>query len=339
MNRKRLKIAVLGCGHWGKYLIKNFSTFGDCEIVLAVDIDLQKLRVIKKLFPKIEITKNISDCLSKNLCDALAISLPVSLHYQMAKEALNGGKHVFCEKPLAQSVSQTQDLLDLAKKKNKVLFTDYTMLYSNEVNYLKKLCRSLKYKFYTFDSRRLSFGLFRQDVDVVYDLAPHDLAILIYLFGKPKEVIAWGKAHVNGNFVDDAHLLAFYPNELVAQIHVSWLFPQKVRDITIVTNKKMIFYDDTRAQDKIEITAKAVSLKALSENYLSFRKNFVYKYQLGKIERPRIPYSEPLRLACQEFLNQVKGKKPDFGVELEVAQVLEALSLSLKRGRLIKLLN
>jgi len=332
MVKKPLKIAVLGCGYWGPNLVRNFSKDKNSEVVMVVDKDYSRLKYIRKLYPKIIVSQNISDCFIKNACDAVVVSLPVSMHYAVVEKALKDNKHVFCEKPLAESVSQTEKLFKLAGERKRVLFVDYTYIYSNEIRYLKKICKKLGDGIYTIDMRRLSFGIFQKDIDVILDLAPHDISILIYLLGEPEKVLTVGHAHINRKIVDDAHLVFVYKRGLLAHIHVSWLFPKKVRDITIVAKNKMIVYDDTKTKDKIEIVKKGVSLQNLPKPpYYATYRDFAYRYRVGKGFIPKIAKTEPLEIACREFLKKVlQDQSNDANLSLKVARILETSKDSLR---------
>src|SRR3990167_2327360 len=332
MAKNSLKIAVVGCGYWGPNLVRNFSKDKNCRVVLVVDRDNSRLKYIKKLYPQVEVSENISDCFVKSTCDAVAVSLPVSMHYAVVEKALKNNKHVFCEKPLAKTVFQTARLFRLAKEKKKVLFVDYTYLYSNEIGYLKKFCKKLAGSIHMIDMRRLSFGIFQKDIDVIFDLASHDVSILVYLLGQPEKVFASGRGHINNKIVDDAHLFLVYKNGLIAHAHVSWLFPKKFRDITIIAKNKMIFYDDTKTKDKIEIVKKGVSLQNLPKPpYYATYRDFAYRYRVGKGFIPKIAKTEPLEIACREFLKKVlQDQSNDANLSLKVARILETSKDSLR---------
>ncbi|KKP93301.1 MAG: Oxidoreductase domain protein [Parcubacteria group bacterium GW2011_GWA1_36_12] len=342
MKNKKIKtpirIAVLGYGRWGPFIVNNLVRNKGFKVVLVVDKDKKRRDSFRRKFPNIKCSGKIKDSFS-NSCDAVAVSLPVKLHFKVVCDALNVGKHVFCEKPLVRTFKEAEILVDLAHKNKKVLFTDYTLIYSREAKYFKKVLNSKKEKVQIVDIRRLSYGIFRKDVDVIYDLAPHDTALLLYWFGLPKKVFAVGKTHINKKILDDVFLVIVYEDGLIAQIHVSWLYPKKIRDIIIVTNNKMLTYDDLKTINKIEIIKKTEGLGGtLKPGFPSTLNNSIYKYTNNKIYRPNIPRNEPLSEACSQFLSRIiKGRYADGEMDLAVSKILEAYEESLRKKSFINI--
>ena len=342
MKNKKIKtpirIAVLGYGLWGPYIVNNLVRNNGFKVVLVVDKDKKRRDSFRRKFPNIKCLANIKDSFFWP-CDAVAVSLPVKLHFKVVWDALNAGKHVFCEKPLVKTLKEAEILVDLAHKNKKVLFTDYTLIYSSEAKYFKKVLNSKREKVQIVDIRRLSYGIFRKDVDVIYDLAPHDAALLFYWFGLPKKVIAVGKAHMNKKILDDAFLIIVYENDLIAQIHVSWLYPKKIRDITIITNNKMLTYDDLKTINKIEIIKKTEGLGGtLKPGFPSMLNSSIYKYTKNKIYSPNISRNKPLSEACSQFLSRIiRGRYADGGMDLAVSKVLEAYEESLRKKSFVNI--
>ena len=248
-------IAFIGFGYWGPNLVRNFSAFDDACVKSVVDMNEARLALAKKLYPSIETYKDYSEVLKDPSIDAVVIALPVSLHYPLAKAALERGKHVLIEKPMTDSSQQALELIELAGKAGKVLMVDHTFLYTGAVQKIKALAEhgelgDIQY----FDSVRINLGLFQHDINVLWDLAPHDLSILHYILQEPvHSVVATGISHTGNDIENIAYLTLHYPSNKIAHVHVSWTSPVKIRKILIGGTRKMLVFDDLEPTEKVKV--------------------------------------------------------------------------------------
>src|SRR3989338_688969 len=333
-----VKIGVIGCGYWGPNLIRNFSSIEECQVLWCSDLREERLNHMKQLYPDIKTTKNYLDIIKDKNVDAVAIATPVSMHYGQAKISLENNKHVLVEKPLTSNPEHAKELIKIAEKNRKVLMVDHTFEYTSAVNEMKELLQKDELgKIFTIDMIRVNLGLFQKDINVIWDLAPHDASILLFLMGKmPLSVRAEGMAHVQNGIEDDAHLTLKFPERITAYIHVSWLDPLKIRKMTIVGNKKMLVYDDTEQNEKIKIYDKGVTLEKNSlpkDEYYDTWEEFRLVYRSGGVLMPKLDNKEPLNAMCSHFIDCIKNrKKPvsDGYSGLRVIQVIEAMQESLK---------
>lgn len=326
-------IAMVGCGYWGPNLIRNFISLRDCKVTKLCDIDPQRLSHLKSLYPAVETTEDFNEIINDSDIDAIVIATPVRFHFEMAKATLKSGKHTFVEKPMASSVTQCKELIEIAENKNLTLMVGHTFVYSASVRRIKEIIDSgdlgqVQY----ISSQRLNLGLFQKDINVAWDLAPHDISIILYLMKEPPvSVNCQGKAHVNDNVEDVTNMTLNFADGGLAIIQSSWLDPNKVRKITIVGNKKMLIYDDLEPIEKIKIYDKRVEIPPHYDTFAEFQ----YAYHYGDIHSPYIKMVEPLKIESQHFLDCIKnGTKPlSSGHDgLKVVEVLEASSKSLKQG-------
>ena len=327
---KPISIAVVGVGYWGPNLLRNFSRIPEADMNAGCDIDETKLQYAKSRFPQIKVTTNYRELFDDPSIDAVAISTPLATHFQLAKEALERGKHVLVEKPLAQTSKEAEELIKLASGKGKILMVGHTFEYSPPVNKIKELISSGEIgKIYYIDSSRVNLGLFRSDTSVIWDLAAHDVSILLYLLdAKPRSVLATGQGFIQNEIEDVAYLNIRFDNGTMANVHVSWLSPCKLRRITIVGDKKMIVYDDAEDMEKVKMYDRGVSLVKLEDIY----KGFPIIYRTGDIHIPYIETTESLEIECRHFLECIRdNKKPRSSGEvgLAVVKVLEAAEKSL----------
>jgi predicted dehydrogenase len=330
---KMLNVAVAGCGYWGPNLIRNFYSLSGCKVKLVCDADRNRLAHMKTLYPGVQTTCKFDDLISDSEIDAIAVATPVRLHFEMAMMSLRAGKHTFLEKPMASSVAECEELIELAENRNLTLMIGHTFIYSQPIRKIRQIVRSgdlgeIQY----ISSRRLNLGLFQKDINVVWDLAPHDISIILYIMGEdPVSVNCQGKAHIDPNIEDVTNITLNFPNGGFATIHSSWLDPNKVREMTFVGTKKMLVYDDVEPMEKIKIYDKCVEPPPHYDTFGEFQ----YSYHYGDMHSPYIQQEEPLKVECQHFLDCInKGVKPDSsGIEgLRVVQILEAASRSLKNG-------
>jgi predicted dehydrogenase len=335
----RINLGVVGCGYWGPNLIRNFRSLPGCRMRFMCDVSTERVQHLKTLYPEVEGTLDFEALARSPEVDAIAIATPVKYHYPMAKACLTAGKHTMIEKPMAASVEQCEELIELAKKHGVVLMVGHTFLYSAPVRRIKETIDrgeigALQY----ITSRRLNLGLFQKDINVTWDLAPHDISIVNYLIGEsPISVNCWGNAHIARGIEDVTSLHVLYKGDRFASIQSSWLDPRKIRDMTIVGKKRMIVYDDVQPLEKIRIYDTRVEVPPHYDTFAEFQ----YSYHYGDSYIPYVKQEEPLKVECQHFLDCIKqGKTPltSGRAGMEVVKVLEAASASLKdAGRAIAL--
>jgi predicted dehydrogenase len=326
-----MKIAVIGCGYWGPNLIRNFVQSNKIEELTCCDLDQKRLDRMKSLYPSVKLASNYEELLQKSDLDSVAIATPVKTHYPIAKEFLSEGKHVFIEKPLTHSFDTALELVKLAEEKQKVLMVGHTFEYTAAVNKIKDIVESGELgKILYISCTRVNLGLFQPDINVIWDLAPHDISIILYILGEaPVSVNSQGKAHFKAGIEDVATTTLNFKDGVIAFIHNSWLDPNKIRRTTIVGTKKMLVYDDIEPQEKIKIFDKGVDVPPYYDTFAEFH----LSYRYGDIHSPRIEDYEPLKKECDHFLTCInKGVSPlsDGYSGLRVVSILEAASKSLK---------
>lgn len=326
-------IAVVGYGYWGPNLIRNFRSLPECRVKLICDLNQERLAHMEQVYPEIETTRDFEHLLDDAEIDAVAIATPVHLHFELARKSLLAGKHTFIEKPMASSVDQCWQLNELAAKQKLVLMVGHTYIYSSPVRKIKEIVESGEIgEMLYISSRRLNLGLFQKDINVAWDLAPHDISIILYVMGyPPTSVNCQGKSHVAPWIEDVTNMSLNFANGGFATIHSSWLDPNKVRDMKFVGSKKMIVYNDTESLEKIKIYDKRVETPPHYDTFADFH----YAYHYGDMLSPYIKQVEPLKVQCQHFIDCIRtGIKPETsGLEgLRVVQILEAASESLKKG-------
>src|SRR5258705_1463866 len=337
--KNNLKIGVVGCGYWGPNLIRNFNSLPECDLKLMCDLNPQRLKHMKSLYPQVEGHMDFDHMLNGAGLDAVVIATSLSTHFRMAKASLEAGKHTFIEKPMAGSVEQCEELIDIAQKNGLVLMVGPTFLYSPPIRRIKEIIQhgdigDIRY----ISARRLNLGLFQKDINVAWDLAPHDISIVLYIMEEfPKTVNCSGTANITAGVEDVTSMCITFGKSRFATIQSSWLDPRKVREMTIVGSKRMIVYDDVEAQEKIKIYDARVDVPPHYDTFAEFH----YSYHYGDRYIPYVKQEEPLRIECQHFLDCIRqGTTPlTSGTQgLEVARVLEAASASLKQnGGLISL--
>ncbi len=328
-----LNIAVIGCGYWGPNLIRNFCSIPECKLKLVCDIDKGRLAHMSRLYQGIETTNKIDYVINDAEVDAIAIATPVRYHFEMAKKSLLAGKHTLIEKPMASSVKECEELIELAEKHNLTLMVGHTFVYSPAVRKIKEIINAGDIgEIMYISSRRLNLGLFQKDINVTWDLAPHEISIILYVMGKtPVYVNCQGKAHITKGIEDVTNMTIDFNNGGFATVQSSWLDPNKVRETTFVGSKRMLVYNDLEQFEKIKIYDKRVDTPPHYDTFAEFQ----YSYHYGDMYSPYIEQVEPLKVVCQHFLDCIKsGSKPDSsGIEgLKVVQVLEAASKSLGNG-------
>lgn len=328
-----INIGIAGCGYWGPNLVRNFNAISDCAVKLLCDLDVGRLTHMKTLYPHVETTNQFDQMTEADDIDAVAIATPVRFHYDMAKKAILAGKHTFIEKPMASSTEECEELIELAQKQDLTLMVGHTFIYSASVRKIKEIIDhgdlgEIQY----ISSRRLNLGLFQKDINVAWDLAPHDLTIIMYVLGKePTGVNCQGKAHVTEEIEDVTNMTLTFSNGAIALVQSSWLDPNKVRCMTFVGRRRMLVYDDNEPLEKIKIYDKRVETPPHYDTFAEFH----YAYHYGDMYCPYVKQDEPLKIECQHFLDCIEsGRVPiTSGLDgLNVVQVLEAASESLRNG-------
>ncbi|MCK5305570.1 MAG: Gfo/Idh/MocA family oxidoreductase [Candidatus Omnitrophica bacterium] len=330
--KKIVNTAVIGVGNWGKNLVRNFAELSNSNLIACCDLDEKKLEKIKKSFPKVSVTKNVNDVLRDPEIDAIIVATSASTHFKMAKKCLLSGKHVFVEKPLCLHVKDVNELNKIAKEKNKKIMVGHLLEYHPAVNYLKDFIKSGKLgDIYYIYSQRVNLGKIRDDENALWSLAPHDISVILYLLNEePVSVAARGEYYLQKDLEDVVFLNLQFKDKKMANIHLSWLDPHKIRKITVVGNKKMVVFDDMEATEKIKIYDKGADPKG---KYVSYEESITLRN--GDILIPSFTLKEPLKLECQHFLDCIiKNKKPlsDGYDGLRVVRVLEAARKSLKKN-------
>ncbi len=328
---KPCEIGVIGCGYWGPNLIRNFRSLPDCHLKSICDVSEDRLRHLTNLYPGVQAETKYETLLKDSSLDAIVIATSVKHHFPMAKASLLAGKHTLVEKPLAASVEQCEELIAIAKKQGLVLMVGHTFLYSPAVRKIKEIVDKndigeLRY----ISARRLNLGLFQKDINVAWDLAPHDISIILYIMQEsPYSVNCRGAAHITPGIEDVTSMNLHFSNEKSAVIQSSWLDPKKVREMTIVGSERMIVYDDVSAQEKIKIYDVRVKRPPHYDSFAEFH----YAYHYGDIYSPFIKQDEPLKTECQHFVDCIQhGRTPiTSGTKgLDVVRILEASSASIK---------
>lgn len=326
-----LNIGVIGCGYWGPNLIRNFSALTDCKIKKICDNDAARLESVSSVYPFIETTTDYADLIEDANIDAIAIATPVRFHFEMAMQSLLADKHTFVEKPMVRNVREGELLIKTAQKRELILMVGHTFVYSPAVRKIKEIVKSNELGDIQYvAARRLNLGLFQKDINVAWDLTPHDISIINYVIEDPPVSInCQGKAHIHPDIEDITNMVLNYANGRIATIQSSWLDPNKVRDMTFVGSKKMLVYNDLEPMEKIKIYDKHVEIPPHYNTYAEFH----YSYHYGDMYAPYIKQYEPLKRECQHFLDCIRtGEKPEScGLEaLKVVQILEAADQSLK---------
>jgi predicted dehydrogenase len=332
-----LNVGVIGFGYWGPNIVRNFSSVEKARVTMVCDKRTEALKTVQRNYPAINLTSNADDVLLSPNIDVVAIVTPVSSHYELAKRALENGKHVFVEKPFTATSAQAEELIELAEWKNLTIMVDHTFIYTGAVRATKKYIQDgILGNIYYYDSTRINLGLFQHDVNVVWDLAPHDFSIMDFLIDeKPEAITANGVAHVN-NMEDMAYVTIYFQSNLIAHFNVNWLSPVKVRTTLIGGEKKMLVWNDVNPDEKIKIFDKGIDVKSRESVY-----NLLVSYRSGDMWAPWIDGTEALKLECSHFVECVEqGLTPanDGKAGLRIVQLLEACNESIKaRGKLIKL--
>ena len=333
-----MRIGVIGYGYWGPNIVRNFHSQDNCEVVLVADRNPQAEGRLKKMFPSIEFTADENEILTSPKVDVVAVVTPVWTHYELAKRALENGKHVFVEKPFTDSVALGEELVELAERKNLKIMVDHTFLFTGAVRKIKELVdRKELGELYYYDALRVNLGLFQHDVNVIWDLAPHDLSIMDYVISeKPEAVVATGETHLNG-VEDVAFITVYFPKRIIAHVNVNWLSPVKVRTTLIGGERKMLVWNDLEADEKIRIYDKGVSMSTNPDNL----HQLLVSYRSGDMWAPQLEQVEALRAETAYFVKCIEENRKPFNdgeAGLRVVRILEAADHSIRsRGQAVSL--
>ncbi len=333
MMNEMIKIAVAGCGYWGPNIIRSFNALPNCHLKMVCDLSKERLQHMDKLYPKAKTTNSFEDLLKDKEIGAIAIATPARTHYAMAKESLLAGKHTFVEKPMATNTAECKELIQIADEKKLTLMVGHTFIYSSPVMKIKEIIdsRDLGDLLY-ISSRRCNLGLYQKDINVAWDLAPHDISIILHILNQmPVSVNCQGKAHLTKKIEDVTNMTLNFNNGGFATIQSSWLDPNKVREMTFVGTKRMLVYNDIEAMEKIKIYDKRVETPPHYDTFADFQ----YSYHYGDSYCPYIKQQEPLLVETAHFLDCIhNAQKPRSSGKdaLDVIQILEASSKSLENG-------
>jgi predicted dehydrogenase len=326
-----VRVAAVGCGYWGPNVIRNLYSLPGFELCCVCDVDAQRLRSVAARYPAARSTTDIADIFEDPTIDAVYLSTPVSSHYQLVKRALDSGKHVLVEKPLATTVDQAEALAALAARTGLTLMVGHTFVFSPPVRKVKQLIEAGQIgPIYYIETTRVNLGLFQKDVSVLWDLGPHDVSILNYWLDEvPIQVTARGRSFHGETLEDIAFLILEYPSGTLAQVQISWLAPSKLRRTSIVGRHRMVVYDDLEPVEKVKIFDRGVDRQPASYG------EFQLTYRSGDILSPRLDTTEPLYLECAHFLECIQtGREPDTSPRsgVEVVRVIQAAERSLHQG-------
>jgi len=325
-----IRFGLVGLGYWGPNLVRNLSNLRDCKVTALCDLNPRRLADYREQFPDVKGTTDIDEVLDPNVCDAVVIATPTGTHFELGRKALERGLHTFVEKPLATSSQECQELIALAESRDKQLFVGHVFLYSSPVLKLKEMVTNGDLgNLYYISSARRNLGPVRRDVSALWDLAPHDISIMLELMeGLPLTVSCSGLAHLNKDVHDVCSLSMRFAENRMGIVHVSWLDPHKKREMTVVGSKKMAVYNDVEPLEKIKIYDNGVEGPRKCESYGDFQ----FSYRYGDTFSPKLNHVEPLKAECQAFVEAIKSGVPaitDGGNGLDVVRVLEAAHKSL----------
>jgi predicted dehydrogenase len=329
-------VGVIGCGYWGPNLLRNFAENEAAELRWICDADESRLAAMARRYPAAQTTTDYQKLLADPKLDALAVVTPVATHFQIAKAALGAGKHLLVEKPLTATEQEAEELNDLAERNRLTLMVDHTFVYTGAVRKMKEIVANgelgdLLY----FDSVRINLGLFQKDINVLWDLAPHDLSIMDYLIDRqPDAISAIGSCHIEPGIENIAYLMMHFDNDFIAHFHFNWLAPVKIRRTLIAGSRKMILYDDIEPTEKVRIYDKGITTNRVGADREADYQTLV-SYRTGDVWAPKLDSTEALRHVVGEFLSSIRERRPpltDGQAGLRVVRLLEAAQQSIKNG-------
>ncbi|GIL15682.1 MAG: oxidoreductase [Chloroflexota bacterium] len=329
-----IQVAVIGAGYWGPNLIRNFNQIPDARVAYVCDLDASKLTALAAQYPTLVATRDYARILDDSQVDAVVIATPVSTHRALTLDALRAGKHVLVEKPLAATAQAAREMNAAARAAQRVLMVGHTFIYNPAVVKVKEYIeRGALGEIYYIDSARVNLGLHQFDINVIWDLAPHDISMILYWLGRrPLRVSARGNSYTQTDIEDVAFITLEFADKIMAHIHVSWMSPAKLRRTTIVGSKQMAVYDDLEVAEKVKLYDMGVEQLALNADT---RAELRRTYRVGDVISPRLDVAEPLRVECKHFIDCiVEGKTPltDGDAGLAVVRILEAATRSLREG-------
>lgn len=333
-----IKVGIIGYGYWGPNVLRNFSSIDGAMVVALSDINTECLIQAKRIYPELRTTTDYRDVTTSKEIDAVAIVTPVFTHYQLAKSALENGKHIFIEKPFTSTVKEAEELIELAEKNNLTIMVDHTFLFTGAVRKIKELIDSHGLgDLYYYDSTRVNLGLFQHDVNVIWDLAPHDFSIMDYVIKeKPIALMACGSDNFGRDLENIAYVTVFFNSNMIAHFNINWLSPVKIRQTLIGGEKQMLVWNDIEIDEKIKIYDKGVKIKDKEGVY-----NLLIDYRSGDMISPKIERTEALQLETGYFVDCINKNITPFNdghSGLRVVKILEASNTSLKnKGKLINL--
>ena len=327
-----IKIGLIGFGYWGPNLARNFSLNPDMELAAICDLSAERLERARHMYPSVRMCSILDDFFRADI-DAVAIATPVAVHFDLARRALETGRHVWLEKPMTEAVAQGEELIELAQKNNKVLLVDHTFVYTGAVRKIRELVDKQQLgELIYYDSTRVNLGLFQQDVNVIWDLAPHDISIMDFLMPSKKLAVSATGSHFYGNGIVPKSLLTIYmENNMIGHINVSWVSPVKIRQTLIGGTARMVLYDDTEPSEKVKVYDKGVELDVADKEEIYHLK---VQYRVGDMYAPKLEDHEALAMETLHFVDCIQhGKEPLTGgrAGLEVVKVLVASEESLKK--------
>ena len=325
-----MNIAIIGYGYWGTNLVRNFSLVNNCKVKMVSDFRQDRLVIVSKTYPGIKVSTDPDDILLSNEIDAVVIATPVFTHFSLAKKALENGKHVLLEKPMTSTIKEAEELINLAKQKGLLLMVDHTFLYTGAVMKMKRLINEKTIgEIQYFDSSRINLGLFQIDVNVLWDLAPHDISILLHLINKkPYSVNATGVSHTKNGIENVAYLTINYSDNFIAHFSCSWTSPVKLRTMLIGGDKKMLVFNDLEPSEKIKIYDTGYDYKSDEE-----KNRLLVDYRTGDVYIPKLETKEALLGMAQDFVNSILNNTEPISnakLGLDVIQILEASQQSIK---------
>jgi predicted dehydrogenase len=330
-----IRVGVIGYGYWGPNVVRNLHALDSAHLMAICDKSPASLRRAKQTYPGVLVTSNAVEVLNSREIDAVAVITPVWTHFELAKAALENGKHVFVEKPFTSTLAQAERLIELAEEKNLKIMVDHTFLFTGAVKKIRQLIDQGELgNLYYYDSMRVNLGLFQHDIDVMWDLAPHDLSIMDYLIQKePEAIVATGETHLNAH-ADVAFITIYFPSNTIAHINVNWLSPVKIRTTLIGGEKKMLVWNDLEADEKIKVYDKGVQVSSREGVY-----ELLVSYRSGDMWAPKVEQTEALKAELQYFLDCITNNETPFNDGVagwRVVKMLEAAGESLKlRGETV----
>jgi predicted dehydrogenase len=336
-SRDVLRVGVIGYGYWGPNIVRNFQGHEKADVVAVCDKNPKSLSRVRRAHPEVPVTSDLMEVLTSTQVDVVAVVTPVWTHFELAKLALENGKHVFVEKPFTSTAAQAEQLIELAERKNLKIMVDHTFLFTGAVKRIKQFVDDGTLgALYYYDSTRVNLGLFQHDCNVIWDLAPHDLSIMDYLItSHPEAIVATGANHLNGH-ADVAFLTIYYPNNLIAHINVNWLSPVKVRTTLLGGEKKMLVWNDLEADEKVKLYDRGVQMMSGEAVYQQ-----LVSYRTGDMWSPNIEQIEALKVEASYFIDCIRSDKRPFNdgkAGLRIVRMLEAADESLKhKGKVVKL--